>query len=216
MEKGLPEPLDASEPEKIAEAAQRLQLAHIVITSVTRDDLPDGGAEHFARTILAVRAVLPQSTIEVLTPDFQGNFSALDVVLSAKPDVFNHNVETVPRLYAQVRPQADYAQSLKVLKHTAQIGTLTKSGLMLGLGETPEELQTALYDLKNNGVSIVTLGQYLAPSREHYPVQEFIHPDKFSEYKEFGEKTVGLKTIFAGPFVRSSYMASDILEKTIV
>ena len=210
--KAAPEPLDMSEPEKVAKAAQKLGLKHVVITSVTRDDLPDGGAEHFARTIPAVRKVLPSATIEVLTPDFQGNIAALNTVLSALPDVFNHNVETVPRLYLDIRPQANYQRSLKILAQAAASGILTKSGLMLGLGETAEEIKTVFQDLKDHGVKIVTLGQYLAPAKEHYPVQEFIHPDKFIEYKNYGEKELGLKAVFAGPFVRSSYLAKAVLD----
>jgi len=207
--KSAPEPVNSDEPEKVADAAQKLGLEHVVITSVTRDDLPDGGAEQFAKTILAVRQKLPASTIEVLTPDFQGNFDALNIVLAAKPNVFNHNIETVPRLYPAVRPQADYQQSLRVLKHASQL--LTKSGLMLGLGETETEIKSVLQDLKNHGVSIITLGQYLAPSKNHYPIQEFIHPDKFAGYKNYSENELGFKAVFAGPFVRSSYLAKDIL-----
>jgi lipoic acid synthetase len=148
--KAPPEPVDENEPEKVAQAAARLGLKHIVLTSVTRDDLPDGGAAHFARTVLAVQKLLPRATVEVLTPDFQGDFSALDTVLAARPAVYNHNIETVPRLYPEIRPQADYVRSLRLLAGAAQ-KTLAKSGLMLGLGETETELKSALKDLKNAG-----------------------------------------------------------------
>jgi lipoic acid synthetase len=208
--KAAPEPVDADEPQKIAEAARKLGLKYVVITSVTRDDLPDGGAAHFAAAILAVRQGLPRAAVEVLTPDFQGKLTALDLVLAARPTVFNHNIETVPRLYEAVRPQADYRRSLKVLAHAASSGLTAKSGLMLGLGEIEAEIQSTLRDLKNSGVSIVTLGQYLPPSKKHYPLQEFVHPDKFAEYKEYGEKGLGFKTVFSGPFVRSSYRAGEI------
>lgn len=210
--KGRPEQVAAAEPEKIAAAAQKLELEHIVITSVTRDDLPDGGAEHFAKTILAIRQKLPAATIEVLTPDFQGNLSALNTILLARPTVFNHNVETVPRLYKEVRPQADFSRSLTLLKTAAAAGILTKSGLMLGLGETEIEISSVLQELKDHGVSIVTLGQYLAPSKEHYPVKEFVSPAKFTEYKNYVEKELGFKAVFAGPLVRSSYLAKAVLD----
>ncbi|GBR74477.1 lipoyl synthase [Candidatus Termititenax aidoneus] len=208
--KAAPEPVDADEPQKIAEAARKLGLKYVVITSVTRDDLPDGGAAHFAAAILSVRQGLPHAAVEVLTPDFQGKLSALDIALAARPDVFNHNIETVPRLYAEIRPQADYQRSLKILAHAARSGLTAKSGLMLGLGETEAEIKSALQDLKNSGVSIITLGQYLPPSKKHYPLQEFVHPDKFAEYKEYGEKELGFKAVFSGPFVRSSYKAAEI------
>jgi lipoic acid synthetase len=208
--KAAPEPVDATEPQKIAVAARKLGLQYVVITSVTRDDLPDGGAAHFAAAILAVRQSLPRAAVEVLTPDFLGDTAALDAVLAARPAIFNHNIETVPRLYAQVRPQADYRRSLKMLNHAARTGLPVKSGLMLGLGETETEIKTVLRDLKDTGVSIVTLGQYLPPSKTHYPVREFIHPDEFAEYKEYGEKELGFKTVFAAPFVRSSYRAGEI------
>jgi len=207
--KAAPQPPDMAEPEKVAEAAQKLGLQYAVITSVTRDDLPDGGAAHFAATIQTVRRTLPDIAIEVLTPDFQGNTAALDTVLAAKPNVFNHNVETVPGLYKAVRPQADYQRSLKILRSAAGSGILTKSGMMLGLGETEAEVKSVLEDLKDCGVSIVTLGQYLAPSKKHYPVQEFITPEKFTEYKIYGEKALGFETVFAGPLVRSSYRAEE-------
>ncbi|MDR1452874.1 MAG: lipoyl synthase [Candidatus Margulisbacteria bacterium] len=213
VRQAAPEPVDADEPRKIAAAARKLGLRYVVITSVTRDDLPDGGAAHFAAAILAARQELPRAAVEVLTPDFQGDLTALDTVLAARPAVYNHNIETVPRLYAAVRPRADYRRSLKILDHAARTGLPVKSGLMLGLGETETEIKLTLRDLKNAGVSIVTLGQYLPPSKKHYPVQDFIRPGKFTEYKTYGEKELGFRTVFAGPLVRSSYRAGEILEE---
>ena len=214
---GSPQPVDPDEAQKIAAAARRLELQHVVITSVTRDDLPDGGAGHFAAVVTAVRMELPAAAIEILTPDFQGDITALKKALSAKPDVFNHNVETVPRLYAEIRPQANYRRSLSVLQNAKQItgpNILTKSGLMLGLGETADEIRAVLRDLKDSGVDIVTLGQYLAPSQKHYPVRKFIPPAGFAEYKEYGEKELGFRAVFAGPLVRSSYMAGEVYAAT--
>ncbi len=201
-----------AEPERVARIAKKLGLKHVVITSVTRDDLIDGGAEQFAKTITAVKEILPEATVEVLTPDFQGSEKALDLVFKAYPDVFNHNVETIERLYSEVRPQADFKQSLAVLKYAKEHSfAKVKSGFMLGLGETEAEVKELLRLLKEAGVDIVTIGQYIAPSKEHYPVKEFVHPDKFEEYKKYGEQELGIKYVFAGPFVRSSYMAGDVL-----
>ena len=199
------------EPGNVAEAAAELKLRYVVITSVTRDDLPDGGAGHFARTIKAVRKRLPEAGVEVLTPDFEGNQVSLRIVLEAEPDTFNHNIETVPRLYPSVRPQAQFARSLNVLIFARSFseGLAIKSGLMVGIGESPEEVREVLCDLHRCGVDVVTIGQYLRPSREHLPVAEYVHPDLFEEYREFGEK-LGFKAVFAGPFVRSSYMAEDL------
>lgn len=208
-----PEVLNPEEPRLVAESAKKLGLQHIVITSVTRDDLADGGAAHFAKTIQAVRAALPGATVEVLIPDFQGNTEALDTVLSAQPDVLNHNVETVDRLYSKIRPQAQLTRSLNLLKYAkTNSRSLIKSGFMVGLGETDEELQYLLAQLQSAGVQVVTIGQYLAPSKDHAPVARFVDPQLFSEYKQYGEN-IGIPYIFSGPFVRSSYMAAEVLMK---
>ena len=225
--------LDPDEPNQVAKAAVDLKLKHIVITSVTRDDLPDQGASQFAKTIEAVRTLLPDSTIEVLTPDFNGREDLLDIVLSQRPTVFNHNVETVPRLYPQIRPQADYRQSLGVLQYAndyqestglgghaggghaggGHIGPplRTKSGFMLGLGETRDEVVQVLEDLKAVGTDLVTIGQYIAPSRRHTAVVEYVHPDQFAEYKQIGEQ-LGIPFVFSGPLVRSSYHAGEVFQ----
>jgi len=213
-----PAPPDPSEPERLAEACARLNLRHVVITSVTRDDLPDGGAEHFAETIRAVRERMPESAIEVLTPDFQGDLGALDTVLAAHPDILNHNVETVPRLYSTVRPQADYARSLAFLRHAANRARdqesdasplHTKSGLMVGLGETGDEVLDVMRDLREAGCDILTIGQYLAPSTEHLPVVRYVEPDEYEAWKSEA-KAMGFRAVAAGPFVRSSYEAESV------
>jgi lipoyl synthase len=214
--RGLPLETLAGEPEQVAEAAAQLKLRYVVITSVNRDELPDGGAIHFARTIHSVRRRLPQSRIEVLTPDFKGNLDALHAVLDAKPDTFNHNVETVPRLYPRVRPQADYLQSLDVLRNARLYspGVLTKSGFMVGLGERRDEVKRLLEGLRARDVEVATIGQYLQPTRRHLPVEEYVHPDIFEEYKEYGEG-LGFRAVFSGPFVRSSFMAEMIHEQAL-
>ncbi len=214
--RGLTLELLADEPEQVAEAAAELGLRYVVITSVNRDELADGGAEHFAKTIHAVRRRLPAAQVEVLTPDFKGNFDALQVVLDAQPDTYNHNVESVPRLYHTVRPQADYQQSLNVLKeaHRYAPEILTKSGLMVGLGERHEEVKRLLEDLRAARVDVVTIGQYLQPTRKHLPVEEYVHPEVFEAYKIYGE-ALGFRAVFAGPLVRSSYMADLVHEKAI-
>lgn len=210
-----PQPLRDDEPQAVAEATARLGLRHVVITSVTRDDLPDGGAGHFARTIAAVRKKLPETRIEVLTPDFRGDRNAINCVIEARPDVFNHNVETVPRLYSQVRPQADYRQSLAVLAHArdkaGELGpsVCTKSGLMVGLGETEDEVLDVMRDLRAVGCEILTVGQYLAPSRKHFPVAKYVAPEQFKSYEIAGEE-MGFSAVAAGPFVRSSYQAEQV------
>ncbi len=215
IEKAAPGPLRDDEPEAVAEASARLGLRHVVITSVTRDDLPDGGAAHFARTIRAVRARLPQAIIEVLTPDFRGAEAAIDAVLAARPDLFNHNVETVPRLYATVRPEADYRRSLGVLAYAKRRATAggmtvyTKSGLMVGLGETADEVRTCLADLRAAGCDILTMGQYLAPSSAHLPVVRFVEPAEFAAW-EAEARALGFAAVAAGPFVRSSYQAETV------
>lgn len=207
---GAPEPPDPQEPARVGEAVVRLGLKFAVVTSVTRDDLPDGGAGHFAATIRAIREAAPGTEVEVLTPDFRGDRDALQTVLEAGPAVYNHNVETVERLQHQVRPQADYRRSLGVLE---EAGTLApdiprKSGLMVGLGETDAELRSALEDLAAVGVSLVTIGQYLRPTRAHLPVARYVRPEQFAEYVEWGQR-LGLRHVAAGPFVRSSYHAAE-------
>ncbi len=213
-----PGPPRADEPADVAEAAGRMGLSYVVVTSVTRDDLPDGGAGHFAATIQAIRRRLPDARVEVLTPDFQGDQAAIRTVLQAGPDVFNHNVETVRSLYKSVRPQADYRQSLDVLAAAGRIGgalgkrIFTKSGLMVGLGETREEIREVLDDLRAVGCDILTVGQYLAPSEAHYPVERFVPPEEFAEI-EAEAREMGFKAVAAGPFVRSSYRADEVFEQ---
>jgi lipoic acid synthetase len=212
IDHGHPEPLDPSEPQRLAQAAHALGLRHIVITSVTRDDLPDGGASHFAACIHEIRKVLPLATVEVLPSDLAGNMKALEVILQAKPDVFNHNIETVPRLYKTVRPGADYRRSLNVLRYAREHGQgcHVKSGMMVGLGETPGEVRQALSDLKEAGCDMVTIGQYLRPTLGHLPVSEFVSPARFEYYEKVGH-AIGLRWVFAGPLVRSSYRAAEAL-----
>ncbi len=203
--------LDPDEPARVARMAAELSLRYVVITSVTRDDLPDGGAAHFARTVREVRAALPEARIEVLTPDFLGDPSALREVLDAAPEVFNHNIETVPRLYPRVRPQAHYARSLDVLRFARAHGpgTLVKSGLMAGFGETSAEVEAVLADLRGAGVEVVTIGQYLRPTRHNLPVVEYVAPAQFDAWHAAGER-LGFKMVFSGPLVRSSYMADEV------
>jgi lipoic acid synthetase len=210
-----PAPPDPNEPAHVAQMARAMNLRHVVVTSVNRDDLPDGGAGHFAETIRAIRAALPAATIEVLTPDFLGDLDAVTTVLEARPDVFNHNVETVPRLYPRVRPQARYERSLAVLECAARNGgTLVKSGLMVGLGERCEEVEEVLRDLRRCGVSIVTIGQYLQPTRRNLPVAEYVPPERFEAYRETGLR-LGFRAVFSGPFVRSSYMAELVAHSVL-
>jgi lipoic acid synthetase len=209
---GCPAPPDPEEPRRVAEAAQLLGLHYVVVTSVTRDDLPDGGAGHFARTIQAIRELLPGSRVEVLIPDFGGDESALQVVMEAAPEVLNHNVETTPRLYATVRPQADYRRSLELLRRAGQMRpeSLTKSGFMLGLGETSEEVEALLRDLRAAGVGAVTIGQYLQPTREHLPVVEYVPPAVFEAYANTARR-LGFDYVMSGPLVRSSYHAGELV-----
>jgi len=210
--------LDPHEPANVARMAREMNLAYVVITSVNRDDLEDGGSHHFAETVREVRRGLPQARVEVLTPDFCGRLDAVARVLDAGPHVFNHNLETAPRLYSRVRPQADYRQSLDVLafarRHAAHSPTqvLTKSGFMVGLGETPDEVRTLLRDLRAVGTDVATIGQYLQPTRRNLPVAEFVEPRQFEEYREYG-LTLGFKAVFSGPLVRSSYMADRVSEE---
>ncbi|MCT4534644.1 lipoyl synthase [Halodesulfovibrio sp.] len=201
------EKLDAEEPARVAEAAKRLGLKHVVITSVTRDDLPDGGANHFAATIKAVRETLPDCSIEVLIPDLQGDKASLQIVIDAEPDIINHNVETPPMHYDAIRPQADYQQSLTLLKRVKEAGCRSKSGLMVGLGETDEEVRGVIDDLAAIDCDIVTIGQYMRPSRLHPEVERYVHPDVFEEYAEYG-RSKGIKHMFSAPLVRSSYNAA--------
>jgi lipoic acid synthetase len=210
--KGTPEPLEDDEPERVAEAAVRLGLQHVVITSVTRDDLPDGGANHFARCILAVRR-RTGAAVEVLTPDFLGDTAAIDRVLEARPQVYNHNVETVPRFYKKVRGRAEYQRSLDLLAHVKRQSSeiVTKSGLMLGLGETYEELFEVLADLRSVGCDTLTLGQYLAPTLKHVPVARYLPPAEFDALAGLA-RMLGFRKVVAGPFVRSSYHAADMVD----
>jgi lipoic acid synthetase len=243
-----PPPPRTDEPAAVAKAAAEMQLRHVVVTSVTRDDLADGGAGHFAATIQAVRDALPEATVEVLTPDFLGNADAVDAVLAAGPDVFNHNTETVPRLYASVRPQASYRRSLDVLARAAAFRplirdgyhfpgqpsrspssttdrvvsregnvnrpelTVVKSGLMVGLGETADELAAVFADLRAAGVEVLTIGQYLAPSADHAPVAEFVSPQRFADMEKRA-LDMGFSAVAAGPYVRSSYLAEDVYQR---
>jgi len=210
--RGSPEALEDDEPERVAEAALRLGLRHVVITSVTRDDLPDGGADHFYRCILAVRG-RTGAAVEVLTPDFLGDKSAIDRVLEARPEVYNHNMETVPRLYKKVRGRAEYQRSLDLLAHVKQQAPefLTKSGLMLGLGETSEELLEVLADLRGVRCDNLTLGQYLAPTLKHIPVKRYVPPAEFDKLAVLA-RSMGFKHVASGPFVRSSYHADEMVK----
>lgn len=207
---GKPQPLDDGEPQRLAAAVAAMRLKYVVITSVDRDDLRDGGAEHFARCIAAIRRQTPATRVEILVPDFRGRMDIAVATLAAEPcDVFNHNLETVPRLYRQARPGADYQHSLqllKVYKQRAQPQTPTKSGLMLGLGETPDEIRAVMQDLAAHGVTMLTLGQYLQPSRDHLPVQRYVTPEEFAEHAEFA-KVLGFQSVASAPLVRSSYHA---------
>lgn len=208
IEPGNPEPPDPMEPSRVATAAATLGLSHVVVTSVTRDDLPDGGAGHFAATIRAIRQALPQSAIEVLIPDFKGDKAALAVVIAARPNVINHNVETHPALYGSIRPQADYGQSIELLARVKAGGVSAKSGFMVGLGETDEQAREVLADLKKANCDIVTIGQYMRPSKAHPPVCRYVHPDMFEAYADFGKK-LGIAHVFSAPLVRSSYQAGE-------
>ncbi len=209
---GVPGPLDSDEPRRVADAAAELGLAHVVVTSVDRDDLPDGGAAHIRATVEAIHARLPEAGIEVLTPDFQGDPAAVRVASGGPLDVFNHNIETVQRLYARVRPRARYEWSLGVLQQVAaeRPHLAVKSGLMVGLGETPDEVCALLDDLRAHGVDIVTIGQYLRPSLRHVPVTEYLRDEAYALYRAHG-RALGFAHIFAGPFVRSSYNAAEAL-----
>lgn len=208
--RGIPAPLDPDEPRRVAEAAKRLKLKFVVITSVTRDDLADGGAGHFIETIQTVRNATG-AKIEVLTPDFKGDESAIRKVISARPNVFNHNIETVKRLYPAVRPAAEYERSLKLIETVAREGgeIIPKSGIMLGLGETEDEIAETLRDMKSRGCEALTIGQYLAPSEKHFPVAKYYTPDEFKIW-EIRAREAGFQIVQSGPFVRSSYMAEQL------
>lgn len=211
VESKQPAPLDPDEPRRVAEAAARMGLRHVVITTVTRDDVADGGAAHFVATIESVRAAVPDAAVEVLTSDFGGRVESIDAVAAARPDVFNHNVETVPRLYPEVRPEADYTRSRRVLERVreTQPDLPTKSGLMLGLGETHGEVVAVLRDLRESGVSMLTLGQYLRPSSAHLPVVEFVEPEEFASLAREAY-ALGFSAVASAPFVRSSYHAGEL------
>jgi len=213
VEYGQPAPLDANEPKHVVEAVRKLGLRHVVITSVTRDDLPDGGAYQFAKVIQAIRSYDPEITAEVLIPDFQGSLSALEIVVASHPAIINHNVETVPRLYSRVRPQANYERSIQLLKHVKSMGKglLTKSGLMLGLGERREEVIPVMEDLRKVDCDFLTIGQYLRPSLNHHPVVRFVPPVEFEEYKNAGA-VMGFRGVASAPYVRSSFQADKMLE----
>jgi lipoic acid synthetase len=210
---GPASPLDPDEPGIVAKASKALNLKYIVVTSVTRDDIPDGGANHFAKTISEIKKEIPDGLVEVLIPDFQGNNDALHTVIKANPNVLNHNIETVSRLFPIIRPQADYKTSLKLLKTVKSFNPKlpTKSGIMLGLGETIKEIETTMQDLLDADCSILTLGQYLQPTKKHIPVQRFLLPSEFDDLKEIAIK-LGFKQVASGPLVRSSYQAKELFE----
>jgi lipoic acid synthetase len=214
---GKPKPLDAEEPQRLAETVLAMRLRYVVITSVDRDDLRDGGAEHFADCIRAIRQIAPATRIEILVPDFRGRMAAaIEKLAAARCDVFNHNLETVPRLYRQARPGADYRHSLAMLKayKQAQPQTPTKSGLMLGLGETAEEIRCVMQDLAAHGCTMLTLGQYLQPSLDHLPVRRYVTPEEFAEHAEFA-KALGFQSVASAPLVRSSYHADRQAKDTL-
>jgi lipoic acid synthetase len=203
------------EPRSVAEAARRLGLRHVVVTCVTRDDLRDGGAAQFAATIRELRLALPDAAVEVLTSDFRGNMDSVRTVIEAKPDYFNHNVETVPSLYDFVRPGSRFERSIAVLREAKRLdpSVVTKSGLMVGLGEKRDEVIEVLRRLRDAGVEIVTIGQYLQPKKEKLDVVEYVHPSVFEEYRRIGEEEIGFAAVFSGPFVRSSYMADVVASR---
>lgn len=213
VKKGTPRPLDPQEPERVAQAVKELGLYHVVITSVTRDDLPDGGAGCFARTIDEIRKINPVSIVEVLIPDLKGSKKALAIICDASPHIVGHNVETVPRLYSQVRSTANYRQSLTIIKMSKDSSLITtKSGLMLGLGEAKEEILTTMDDLRAVGCDILTIGQYLSPTKQCFPIKRYYHPQEFEEFTREGKER-GFKWIEAGPLVRSSFHANDQWKK---
>ena len=210
VDKDIPHGLDAGEPMRVARAVRQLGLTHAVVTSVTRDDLPDGGAGHFAATIQQIRRHCPGASVEVLVPDFNGSIPALDTICAARPEVFTHNLETVPRLYGWVRPQADYRRSLGLLSYAASRAFTTKAGLMLGLGETENEIKKILLDLKQAGCRLLTLGQYLPPSKDHVPVARYVRPQEFEMWAETA-RGMGFTAVASGPLVRRSYRAKEMI-----
>jgi lipoic acid synthetase len=214
VKSSIPEPLDPEEPKRVAMAAKEMGMRYVVITSVTRDDLSDGGAGHFAKTVHSVRRYLPEAKVEILTPDFKGHINSLNTVLNSRPDVFNHNVETVPRLYPIVRPLADYRQSLYILEYVKKtaLDIYTKSGLMLGLGERLDEVIDVLRDLRSTGCDIITIGQYLRPSRFNLPVIEYIRPEIFERLR-LTALSMGFKYVASAPLVRSSMNADEMYNK---
>lgn len=216
VEHAAPSVVDNEEPMHVAQAAAHLGLCHVVVTSVTRDDLPDGGAEHFAKTITAIRKLSPNTTIEVLIPDLKGDEKSLNIVLEAKADVVNHNIETVKRLYDSVRPEAIYERSLAVLEYLKRRGaSLTKTGIMLGLGETETEVYQLMDDVRKTGCDILTIGQYLQPSPAHAPLVAYITPEEFEKYRIEGMKR-GFRFVASGPLVRSSYQAAEALKEAVL
>ena len=205
---GRPTWLDTDEPRRVADAVDTMKLNHAVITSVNRDELDDGGAGIFAATIREIKKRRPQCSVEVLIPDFKGDEVALRIVVDAHPEILNHNIETVPHLYHIVRPQAKYQRSLDVLQKAKEWGMTTKSGLMVGIGEKPEEVEVVLRDLRKHGVDIITIGQYMQPTTQHLPIDRYVHPNEFEHYKQFG-LSLGFSHVESGPLVRSSYHADE-------
>jgi len=211
---GDPRPVECDEPERLAQAVRAMGLSYVVVTSVTRDDLDDGGAAQFAAAIRALRRLLPMPRVEVLTPDFAGNQEALEIVVYEGPDVFNHNVETVPRLYSRLRPEAEYHRSLDLLRRAKELSPamVTKSGIMVGLGEREDEVRAVMSDLRRAGCDILTMGQYLSPSPDHEPVREYISPETFQRYDRIARKE-GFRYVAASPLTRSSYQAADLFRQ---
>ncbi len=208
---GIPEELNENEPKEVANAIKELGLKYAVITSVTRDDIPDGGADHFAKTIEEIRKISPNTKIEILTPDFNGDKNSLDIIIKAMPEVFNHNIETTKQVFKKARPKGNYQTSLEVLKYVKDNSNIkTKSGLMVGLGETLEEIEETFEDLKNVGCDILTVGQYIQPSKKHLEVDKYYTLEEFEKIKDLAKK-VGFKNFQIGPLVRSSYMAKDLI-----
>jgi len=209
---GRPNPLDPTEPRRVAEATRRLNLKYVVVTAVARDDVRDGGAAHFAATIRNIRQLVPDVQIEVLIPDFKGQLAALQAVVDAQPDVLNHNIETVRRIFDDVRPQGDYDRSIELLQRIKLLAPdmLTKSGFMVGLGETTDEVFATMHDLRTVGVDLVTIGQYLQPTKTHVNVAEYVPVERYTEYRHYGQE-LGFRATFAGPFVRSSFHAGELL-----